>query len=210
MTANGDCSHETKRCLLLGRKALTNLDSILKSRDITLPTKFPSSQDYGFSSSQVWMWELDHRKSWALKTWCFWTVVLEKTLKSPFDSKEVKPVNPKGSQSRIFIGKTYAEAEVSILWSPDVKSWHIRKDIDSRKNWRQEEKGLTDNEIVGWHHQLNRHEFEQAYGDGEDREAWHAAVHGVTKSWTRQSDWTTATAVITGLEPRTSRCTSWI
>ena len=106
MTANGDCSHEIKRRLLLGRKAMTNLDSVLKSRDISLPTKFPSSQGYGFSSSHVWMWELDHRKSWALKTWCFWTVVLKKTLESPLDSKEIKPVNPKGNQSRIFFGRT--------------------------------------------------------------------------------------------------------
>ena len=110
ITADGDCSHEIKRCLLLGRKVMTNLDSIFKSRDITLPTKGPSSQGCGFSSGHVWMWELD-KESWVQKNWCFWTVVLEKTLDSPLVSKEIKPVNPKGNQPSIFIGMTEAEAE---------------------------------------------------------------------------------------------------
>ena len=108
ITTDGDCSHEIKRLLLLGRKVMTNLDSILKSRDITLP-KGPSSQGYGFSSGHVWMWELDYKERWALKNWCFWTVVLEKTLESPLDWKGIQPVNPKGNQSWIFIGKTDAE-----------------------------------------------------------------------------------------------------
>ena len=120
ITVDGDCSHVIKRCLLLGRKAMTNLVSILKSRDITLPTKL--SQSYGFSSSHVWMWELDHKESWVAKNWCFWIVVLEKTLESLLDSKEIKSVSFKGNQSWIFIGRTDAEVETPILWPPDVKN----------------------------------------------------------------------------------------
>ena len=130
-TADGDCSHEIKRCLLRGREAMTTLDSILKSntkRDITLPKKGPSSQSCGFSSSHVWKWELDYKESWMLKNWCFWTEMLEKTLESPLDCKEIKPVNPKGNQSWIFIGRTDAKAETPILWLPDVKNWLTGKD----------------------------------------------------------------------------------
>ena len=116
ITEDGDWSHEIKRCQLFGIKAMTNLDSILKSRDSTLPTCGLSSQSYGFSSSHVWMWELDYKETWVPKNWCFWTVVLEKTLESPLGCKEIKPVNPKGNQSWIFIGRTDAEAEVPILW----------------------------------------------------------------------------------------------
>ena len=129
--------------------------------------KGPSSKGYGFSSSHVWMWELDYKESWATKNWCFWTVVLEKTLESPFDCKEIKPVNPKGNQSWIFIGRTDVEAETPILWPPDVKNWLIWKDPDAGKDWRQEEKGPTEDEMAGLHHQLEGHEFEQALGDGE-------------------------------------------
>ena len=118
ITADGDCNHEIKRRLLLGRKAMTNLESILKSRHY-FADKDPSSQSYGFSSSHVWMWELDHKESWL----GFWTVVLEKTLENPLDCKEIKPVNPKGNQSWIFIGRTKAEAEAPILWPPDAKNW---------------------------------------------------------------------------------------
>ena len=159
ITADGDCSHEIKRRLLLGRKAITNLDSILKSRNITL-NKGPSSQSYGFSSSHVWMWELDYKESWVPKNWCFWTVVLEKTLQSPLDCKEIQPVHLKWNQSWIFIGRIDAEAETPILWPPDVKNWLIWKDPDSGKNWRWEEKGMTEDEIVGWHLQLNGYKFE--------------------------------------------------
>ena len=123
ITADGDCSHEIKRCLLFGRKAMTNLDSILKSRDITLLTKVRLNQSYGFSSSHVRMWELDHKESWAPKNWCFWNVVLEKTLESPLDCKEIKPVHPKGNQSWTFIERTDAEAEAPILRPPDSKNW---------------------------------------------------------------------------------------
>ena len=126
-----------------------------------------TGQRYGFSRSHVWLWELGYKESWALKNWCFWTVVLEKTLESPLDCKEIQPVHPKGDQSWIFIGRTDAEAEAPILWPPDAKNWLIRKDPDAGKDWRQEEKGMTEDEMVGWHHRLNRHEFEQTLGDGE-------------------------------------------
>ena len=122
------------------------------------------SQSYGFSSSHVWMWELDHNEGWGLKNWCFWTVVLEKTLESPLDCKEIKPVNPKGNQPWIFIGGTDAEAEATIVWPPDAKSWLTTKDPDAGNDWRQEEKGTTEDEMVGWHPRLNGHEFEQAPG----------------------------------------------
>ena len=113
------------------------------------------------------MWELDHKASWAPKNWCFWTVVLEKTLESPLDCKETQPVHPKGNQSWIFIGRTDAEAKASVLWPPDVKNWLTRKDPDAGKNGRQEEKGTTEDEIVGWHYQLDGHVFEQALGVGD-------------------------------------------
>ena len=125
------------------------------------------SQSYDFSSGHVWMWELEHKEGWVLKNWCFWTVVLEKTLESPFDSKEIHPVHPKGNQSWIFIGRTDAEAEVPILWPPDTKNWLIGKDPHAGKDWGQEEKGRTEDEMVGWHHWLNGHEFGQTLGDGD-------------------------------------------
>ena len=141
ITADGDCSHEFKRRFLLGRKVMTNLDSMLKTRDIT--NKGPSSQSFSFSSSHVWMWELDHKKRWALRNWCFWTVVLEKTLENPMDCKEIQLVNPKGNQSWIFIGRTDAEVESPILWTLDVKSWLMGKtlmlgNIEVRRKWEQQ------------------------------------------------------------------------
>ena len=113
------------------------------------------------------MWELNHKESWALKNWCFWTVMLEKTLESPLDCKEIQPVHPKGNQSRKFIGRTDAEAEAPTLWPPDSKNWLIWKDPDVGKDWRQKEKGTTEDEVVGWHHQLIRHEFEWVLGVGD-------------------------------------------
>ena len=157
MTADGDCSHKMKNCLLLGRKAMTNLNSILKSRDITLQGSY--SQSYGFSSSHVWIWELGHKEGWVPKNWCFWTLVLEKTLESPLACKEIKPVNPKGNQSWIFVRRTDAVVEAPILWLLDVKSQLIRKDPDAGKDWRQEEKGTTEDKMVGWHQWLNGHGF---------------------------------------------------
>ena len=164
ITADGDCSHEMQRRLLLGRKPMTNLKSILKSRDITLPTKVYLVKAVFFPSSPVWMGELDYKESWALKNWCFWTVVLEKALESPLDCKEIQPVNPKGNQSWIFTGKTNAEAP--IFWPPDAKEWLIGKDPDAGKDWRQE-KGTAEDEMVGWHHRLDGHESEQALGVGD-------------------------------------------
>ena len=152
---------EIKRCMLLGRKAMTNLDSILKSRDITSPIKvclvkamiFPVVM-YGCD------YKLDSKESWMPKNWCFWTVMLEKTLESPLDCKKTKPVNPKGNQFWILIGRTDAEAETPILWSPDAKNWLIWKDPNVGEDWSREEKGVTEDEMVGWHHWLNGHEFE--------------------------------------------------
>ena len=127
------------------------------------------SQSYGFSSSHVWMCELDHKESWVLKNWHFQTVVLEKTLENSLASKEIKPGNLKGNQPWIFIRRTDAKAEAPILGSPDTKSWLIRKDPDGRKDWRQEERGITEDEMIGWHHRLDGHEFEKALrvGDGQ-------------------------------------------
>ena len=165
ITADGDCIHEIKRRLPLGRKAMCDQPRQLKSRDITLLTKVPLFQTIVFSSSHVWMWVLDYKQRWVLKNLCFWTVVLEKTLESPLDCKEIKPVNP--SQSCIFIERT--DAEAPILWPPDVKNWLIGKDPDDAKDWRQEDQEMTEGEMVGCHHWLNRHEFEQAPWVGDAR-----------------------------------------
>ena len=150
--------------------------------------KGPSSQSYGFSSRHVWMWELDNKESWAPKNWGFWTVVLEKTLESPLDCKEIQPVHPTGDQSWVFIGRTDAEAETPILWPPDGKNWVIGKDPDAGKDWRWEEKGKTEDEMFGWHHWFNGHELEQTPGDGEGQWTCYATVHGLAKGWTRLGD----------------------
>ena len=161
ITADGDCSREIKRCLLLGRKAMTNLSSWLKSRDSTLQTKVHLVQaSQSFSSSNVWMWELEFKESWVPKNWCFSTVVLEKTLESLLECREIQPVYPKGNKSWIFIGRTDVEAETPVLWPPDAKNWLTGKDPDGGKDWRQEEKGTAEDEMFGCHHQLNGHEFE--------------------------------------------------
>ena len=128
--------------------------------------KCPSSQGYGFSSGHVWMWELDYKESWAPKNWCFWTVVLEKTLENPLDCKDLQPVHPKGDQSWVFSGRTNVEAETLILWPPDVKSWLIGKDPDTRKDWLQGEKWMTEYEMVGMHHRHDEHGFGWTPGVG--------------------------------------------
>ena len=136
------------------------------------------------------MWDLDHKKSWVLKNWCFWIVVLKKTFESPLDWKELQPIKTKGNQPWIFIGRADAEAEAPLLWPPDAKNWLILKDPDAGKDRRQEEKGTAGGEIVGWHHWFNGYEFEQAPGAGDGQEAWCAVVHGVAKSQTWLSNWT--------------------
>ena len=150
------------RCLLFGSR-----EHIKKQKQNCFANKGPSSQSYGFSSGHVWMWELVCKESWVPKNWCFWTVVLEKTLESPLDCKEIQPVHPKGDQSWVFIGRTDVEAETPILWPPDVKSWLIWKDPDAGKDWGQEEKVMTEDEMVGWHHLLNGREFEWTPGVGD-------------------------------------------
>ena len=165
ITVDGNCSNEIKDACSLEEKLWQNsYDKIarehIKKQRHYFADKGSYSQSYGFSSSHVWMWELDYKESWASKNWCFWTVVLEKTLESPLDCKEIQPVNPKGNQSWIFIERTDAEAKTPILWPPDAQSWLTGKDPDAGKDWRQEEKGMTEDEMVGWHHPLNGHEFE--------------------------------------------------
>ena len=167
ITADVDRSHEIKRHLFLGRKVVINLDRILKSRDITLPTMVHLVKAMVFPSCHVWRWELDHKESWAPKNWYFWTVVLEKTPESPLDCKEIQPVHPKGNQSWVFIGRTDVEAETPILWPLDVKSWLIWKDPHAGKDWEQEEKGMTEDELVGWHHRLSGHGFGWTPGVGD-------------------------------------------
>ena len=145
---------------------MTNLDGVLKNKQTN---KVLSSQSSGFSSSHVWMWELDHKEGWMLKNWCFWTAVLEKILESPLDCKETESVHPKGNQSWIFIGRTDAEAEAPVLWPPDVKSRLVGTDPAAGKDWRNEEKAVTEDERAGWRHWLSGHEFEQALGNGEEQ-----------------------------------------
>ena len=166
ISVDGDWSHEIKWCLLLGWKAMTNLDNIVKSRDITLPTKVHKVKVMVFPVVIYGCERWNHKESWVPKNWCFLTVVLEKTLESPLDSKETKPVNPKGNQPCIFIGRTDAEAEVLILWPPDAKNWLTGKDPDAGKDLRPEE-GMTEVEMVRWHHWLNRLKSEQALGAGD-------------------------------------------
>ena len=148
-----------------------------------------SSQSYGFSSSHVWMWELDYKESWGPKNWCFWTMALEKTLESHLDCKKIQPISPERNQSWIFTGRTNAEAETPILWPPDGKNRLIGKDADAGKDWRREEKGSTEDEMVGWHHRLNEHEFEQAPGVGDGQGSL-ACCGPWGRKETRLSSWT--------------------
>ena len=142
------------------------------------------------------MWELDHKEGWAPKNWCFQTVVLEKTLESPLDCKEIQPIYPKGNQSWIFIGRTDAEVEAPTLWPPDVKNWLIWKDPDAGKDGRQEEKGTTEDEMVGWHHGSMDMSLSEPWEIVRDREAWCAAVHDITRSQTWLSNWTATNSLL--------------
>ena len=173
------------RCLLLGRKVMTNLDSILKSRDITLPTKFCLVKAMVFP---VVMWELDYKESWVLKSWCFWTVVFEKTLESSLDCKEIQPVHPKGNQS--WISLEGLMLKLKLQYFGHLKNRLIGKDSDVGKDWRQEEKGMTEDEMVGCHHWLMDTSLSKLGKLVMDREAWCVVANGVSKSWTRLSNWT--------------------
>ena len=188
-TADGECSHEIKRCLLLGRKVITNLDGMLINKDITLLTKVHLVKAIVFPVI-VWMWELDYKESWVLKNWCFWTVVLEKTLESPLDWKEIKLVNPKGNQSWVFFGRTDAQAEAPILWPRDVKNWLLEKTLMlgkieggrkrrwQRTRWFNDITNLMDMSLS----KLQKLDM--------DRKAWRASVHGVAKCQTWLTTWT--------------------
>ena len=187
ITADGDCSHEIKRRLLLGRKTMTNLDSIQKQRHY-FAKKGLSSQNYGFFSSHVWLWDLSYKESWALKNWCFWNVVLEKIIEILVYCKEIKPISLKGNQSWIFFERTDVEAEAPMLWPLDVKYWLVGKDLDAEKDWRQE-KGMTEDEMVGWHHRLNEHEFKQALGVG-DEQVQSMVLQRVVHNWVTEPNWT--------------------
>ena len=164
---------------------------LIKKQRRYFANKGPSSQNYGFSSSHVWIWELDHKESWVLKNWCFWIAVLEKIPESPLDCKEIQPVHPKGIESWIFIGRTDAEAEAPILWLPNAKNWLLGKDPDAGKDWKKEEKGTTENEMVGWHPWLDRYEFVYAPGVGDEQGSLACySPHQVARSQTQLSDWT--------------------
>ena len=188
ITVDGDCSYEIKRHLFLGRKAMANLDSILKSRDIALPTKVHLVKAMCFPVV-MYGCKLDHKEDWALKNWCFWTVVLEKTLESPLNSKEIKPVNPKGNQPWIFFGRT--DAETPILWPPNMRADSLEKTLmlgkikgRRRRGWQRMRwlNGITNSMDMG---------LSKLQETVEDRETWHAGVHGDSKSHTRLRDWTT-------------------
>ena len=189
VTADGDYSHEIKM-LTPWKESYDQPRQHIKMQRHYCANKGLSSQGYGFSSGHVWMWELDCEESWVLKNWCFWTMVLEKTLESPLDCKEIQPVHPKGDQSWVFTGRTDAEAETPVLRPPHVKSWLIGKDPDSGKDWRQEEKGMTEDEMAGWHQGLDGRESEWTPGVGDGQGGLACYDSWGRKDRTRLSEWT--------------------
>ena len=200
ITADGDCSHEIKRHLLLGRKVMSNLDSTFKSRDITLPTKVHFSQSYGFSSSHVWMWELDCEEGRAPKNWCLWTVVLEKTVEGPLNCKEIQPVHSEGDQPWDFFGRSDAKAEAPVLWTPHVKSWLIGKDW-CWERLGQEEKGTTEDEMAVWHHGLNGRESVNSgswWWTGSPGVLQFMGSQRVRHGWATELNWTELNTMMLG------------
>ena len=190
ITVDSDCSHKIKT-FAPWKESYDKSKQHIKKQRYPLANKGPYSQSNGCSNSHVQMWELNHRESWVPKNWCFWIVVLEKTLESPLDCKKIKPINPKGNQSWIFIGRNDADAETEapMLWSPDVKSQLIGKDLNAGKDWGQDRKGVTEGEMVGWHHRFNGHEFGQTLGDSEEQGSLGCSSPGGSQ-WVGH-DWTT-------------------
>ena len=189
-----NCSHKIKKMLAAWKGIYDKPRQHIKKQRYYFVNKGLYSQSSGFSSSHVWMGELDYKEGWAPKSWCFQVVVLEKTLESPLDRKELKLANSKGNQPWIFIERT--DAEATILWPPDGKSQLTGKDPDAGKDWGQEEKEMTEDEMVGGHHWFNGLEFEQALGDSEGQGRLYGTVRGVENSWAGLSNWTTKTICI--------------